>query len=174
MNDENAYVGRRGAFPPQERLLRPLAGTGPQQALPLQNPVDGPLRRHHQIPAGPRPRPAQYLQPDSPRSPPRMLPPHLATAASTASTTWAGDQLGRCDRSTSPASCSLRYRPTHRCIIGRCTPIPAATSVTSAPASTARTASRRCSTTDKTTSANIPDRPRADLARSEVVSTTHK
>ena len=35
------------------------------------------------------------------------------------------------------------------------TPVAAATSVTLAPASTARTASRRCSTTDNTTSANL-------------------
>jgi hypothetical protein len=47
-----------------------------------------------------------------------------------------------------------------RCTVDRCTPMLAATSVTSAPPSTARTASRRCSTTNKTTSAN-PGLPEA-------------
>lgn len=36
-------------FPPQIRLLRPFAGPGPQPTLPLQNPVDGAFRGHHQV-----------------------------------------------------------------------------------------------------------------------------
>ena len=40
---------------------------------------------------------------------------------------------GRCDRSASPASCSVRYRATHRCTVDRCTPTRAATSITVAP-----------------------------------------
>jgi len=48
----------------------------------------------------------------------------------------------------------LALDATHRCTVDRCTPSRAATSVTPAPSRTARTASRRCSITDKTTSAN--------------------
>ena len=77
---------------------------------------------------------------------------------------------GRCDRSARPASCSVRYRPTHRCTVDAMHPDLAATSVTSAPANTARTASNRCSTTDKTTSANpgLPESrtPHGDVADS--------
>ena len=53
--------------------------------------------------------------------------------------------------------------------VDRCTPTRTATSTTSAPANTARTASRRCSTTDKTTRANPgllnPDAPRRRRAQ---------
>jgi hypothetical protein len=92
-----------------------------------------------------------------------------ATATSTASAARAGHERGRCDWSASPASCPARYRATHRCTVARCTPARAATSTISAPSRTARTASRRCSTTDKTTSANpglpSPDAPRKRRTR---------
>jgi hypothetical protein len=78
-----------------------------------------------------------------------------ATATSTAAVAWCGHDTGRCDPSASPATFPARYRPIQRCSVERDTPVAAATSVTVAPANTARTASRRCSTTDNTTSANL-------------------
>jgi hypothetical protein len=76
------------------------------------------------------------------------------TATATDSGAWCGHPFGRCDRSARPATPSTRYRPSHECTVDRCTPYRNATSTTSAPARTSRTASNRCSTTDKTTRAN--------------------
>ena len=68
---------RSRPFEPHIRVPRSLARARPQQAMPNQNAVDGALRRHHQHFVRPRTRPAQHLQPDPPRPPPRMLSTHL-------------------------------------------------------------------------------------------------
>lgn len=69
-----------------------------------------------------------------------------------------GGPAGRAPRPARPVSqpndLPARYRVTHPCTIARCTPALAATSLTCAPVNTARTTSKRCSTTDKTTSTN--------------------
>ena len=83
-----------------------------------------------------------------------MLPPHLRDRDLNRLSDLARAGIRTVVRPASPASCPVRYRATHRCSVARCTPARAATSTTSAPSRTARTASRRCSTTDKTTSAN--------------------
>ena len=67
---------RPGPLEPLPRLPRPLRGTLAQQATPQQDPVDRALRRHRHRLIAPR-RPAQQLQPDPPRPPPRMGPTHL-------------------------------------------------------------------------------------------------
>jgi hypothetical protein len=51
--------------------------------------------------------------------------------------------------------------------VERCTPVRTATSTTSMPPNTARTASRRCSTTDKTTRAN-PGLPQSGTPHGDV------
>lgn len=65
-----------------------------------------------------------------------------------------GHPRHECGRCASPPIRSARYLASQRCTVHRCTPARAATSLTSAPANTARDGSKRCSTTDKTTSAN--------------------
>jgi hypothetical protein len=72
------------------------------------------------------------------------------TTTATASLTCCGLDGGRWDRSASPATPSRRYSCSQACTLTRDTPTVAATSVTEAPANTARTASSRCSTLDKT------------------------
>lgn len=80
------------------------------------------------------------------------------TATSTPAPDLRGEFAGRRDRSARPPIPSARYRPSQVCTDCRETPHPSATSVTVAPASTARTASNRCSTTDNTTNANPASR----------------
>jgi hypothetical protein len=84
-----------------------------------------------------------------------MLAAHLRRGDFGITATWCGHDRGRWDLSASPASPSARYRAIQVCTDWRETPAATATSVTFAPAGTARTASSRCSTTDNATSANL-------------------
>src|SRR5262245_26984575 len=86
------------------------------------------------------------------------------TTTSTSPLHRCGHELGRRDRSTRPATPVARYLLNHECNVCRDTPTRTATSVTDAPANTARTASNRCSTTDNATSTN-PDLPKPDAPR---------
>ncbi len=67
---------RPGPFESLPRLPGPFPRTLAQQAAPDQDPVDRALRRHRDRLIAPR-GPAQQLQPDPPRPPPRMGPTHL-------------------------------------------------------------------------------------------------
>jgi hypothetical protein len=64
---------RSRPFEPHKRLLGPLPWPRLGQAVSQQDPVDRPLRRHHD----PLDRSPEQLHPDPFRPPPRMLPPHL-------------------------------------------------------------------------------------------------
>ena len=102
----------------------------------------------------------QQLHPDPLRTPPRMLPPHLRHRDPHRLRRGMRTRLRPMGPVRQPGRHPPgRYRASQACSDCRDTPTAAATSVTCAPPSTARTASNRCSTIDNTTRA-IPALPR--------------
>jgi hypothetical protein len=100
--------------------------------------------------------------------PTQLRHPHLNSYA-----TCRGLDRGRCDRSANPPRPSLRYRANQAWTVCLDVPSPAATSVTDAPAKTARTASKRRSTTDNATSANPGLRPTTPTETSPIKKAEH-
>ena len=87
-------------FPPHKRVPRPFPLPLHHQAVPDQDPVDRPDRRHRPL----RRWSAQQLHPDPLRTPPRMLPPHLHHRDLDHIGDLRGLDRGRCDRSANPAT----------------------------------------------------------------------